>query len=322
MTMLKLPTPSTAHLAPKLNTTIYEPAEDSYLLLDTLSSASETTFLRHRFPRHAPAPLALEVGTGSGVVIAFLTAHAHAILHRPILSLGIDVNLEACVGTQQTVDVAVSASVSASQNGQSLSRTGTTPPGTGTTGTYLSSLCSDLTAALLPHSIDILMFNPPYVPSESLPALPSAPIPSPSLSLPPATATPSLTKAQLAQSRFERESHLLSLTYAGGAAGMETTERLLAQLPEVLSARGVAYVLLCAQNRPAEVVERLRRGEYWAGGGGGGGGGDEEGERERQWRAEVVGETGGKGGWERLVVVRIWRGDGEQRDRDVRDEGA
>src|SRR5688572_15526847 len=99
-----LPTPDTSHVPANL---VYEPSEDSYLILDTLSSESERAFLRQRFPTRTnlsspadrssssprevavggapggerpdvttPAPLALEVGTGSGVVSAFLAAHA------------------------------------------------------------------------------------------------------------------------------------------------------------------------------------------------------------------------------------------------------
>ena len=45
-----LPTPSTSHVN---YNRIYEPAEDSFLLLDTLASPSETTFLRIRFPPNA-----------------------------------------------------------------------------------------------------------------------------------------------------------------------------------------------------------------------------------------------------------------------------
>ena len=77
---------------------------------------------------------------------------------------------------------------------------------------------------------------------------------------------------------------------------MEITNRLLEQIPDILSQRGVAYVLLCAQNRPDEVRQRVIN---WPG-------------RQGcwQWRCDVVGESGGKGGWERLVVVRIWRDHG------------
>ena len=49
-------------------------------------------------------------------------------------------------------------------------------------------------------------------------------------------------------------------------------------------------MLLCAGNRPEEVKERIRG---WAGGG--------------RWRAETVGTSGRRAGWERLQIVRIWR---------------
>ena len=67
---------------------------------------------------------------------------------------------------------------------------------------------------------------------------------------------------------------------------METTGRLLDGLPRVLSDRGCAYVLLCAQNRPEEVKERVRRGG---------------------WEVETVGSSGMKAGWEKLQIIRIWR---------------
>lgn len=76
---------------------------------------------------------------------------------------------------------------------------------------------------------------------------------------------------------------------------MQVTNKLLAQLPEILCPRrGVAYVLLCQQNRPEEVVRRIREGEW-------------DGLGEGRWAVEIVGRSGKVGGWERLVVLRIWR---------------
>jgi release factor glutamine methyltransferase len=73
-----LPTPSTSHIS--FFNTIYEPAEDSFLLLDTLSNETESAWLKDRFPQQTSSPLVIEIGTGSGVVIAFLAANARAIL--------------------------------------------------------------------------------------------------------------------------------------------------------------------------------------------------------------------------------------------------
>lgn len=260
-----LPTPSTSHVP---FDRIYEPAEDSYLLLDTLSSAPEHAFLSTHFPPPSPAPLVLEVGTGSGVVLAFLTAHAHPIFGRAdILSLGIDINVHASLATQHTVAIAAAAQRDAGER---------------RTGTYLGNGVGDLTAPVRARSVDVLVFNPPYVPTPELPAVPVAP------GAGGAGADGAVVLGRDAQ--YELDSRLLELSYAGGVDGMEVTERLLGELPRVLSARGVAYVLLCAQNKPEAVMEGVR--------------GWEEGGR---WSAEVVGRSGKVGGWEKLVIVRIWR---------------
>ena len=141
------------------------------------------------------------------------------------------------------------------------------------TGLFTDMVLSDLTTSIREGSVDVLIFNPPYVPTETLPKLP-----------------PADEEMWQRKPQFERESQLLALAYAGGEDGMETTDRLLRGLEEVLSKRGVAYVLFCKRNRPDEVMRRLKEGKYGV-----------------RWKVEIVGESGGKGGWERLVVLRIWR---------------
>ncbi|QSS61391.1 methyltransferase [Histoplasma capsulatum] len=268
-----LPTPSTSHVS---FDTIYEPAEDSYLFLDTLSSAAETAWLTQKFnasntslkpgsSTNSPQPLVVEVGTGSGVVLAFVAANADIIFgRRDILTLGTDVNSNACSATRQTVCLAIT-DVQKRGLGNPVAGPSTVRP------KFLSSLTADLCTPLRPGSVDVLIFNPPYVPTSELPDIPSSDMGN--ISLP----------------QFERESHLLSLSYAGGELGMETTNRLLNSIPEVLDpVRGVAYVLLCAQNKPDEVKARI---VSWGSG----------------WTAETVGRSGVKAGWERLVILRIWR---------------
>lgn len=248
-----LPTPSTSHVAFER---IYEPAEDSYLLLDTLSSENEKLFLQTRFGvvSHSPSPLVLEVGTGSGVVLSFLNAHAQVILGRTdVLTIGIDINRFACKATEQTVLVAQQEQIA-----QNLSH-----------GFYVGSVLGDLTSSLKVGEVDILVFNPPYVPSSDLPSLPPENSPD--------------------QTSSEDDSRLLALSYAGGVDGMETTERLLTRLPEILSQqRGCAYILLCAQNKPDKVKEEIKL--LGAG-----------------WAVETVGTSGKTGGWEKLQIVRVWR---------------
>ncbi|KAI1466621.1 uncharacterized protein F4812DRAFT_451592 [Daldinia caldariorum] len=247
-----LPTPDTSHVAYER---VYEPAEDSFLLLDTLSSASETAFLQARFGGEGGyVPLVVEVGPGSGVVVAFVNAQAQALFgSRNILTAAVDVNAYACQATGET------ARKAALENAA-------------THGTFVGAFQGDLVAPVRERLVDVLVFNPPYVPTPALPKLPGhADRP---LGL---DAKPS----------FDDDSYLLELSYAGGRDGMETTDRLIESLPRVLSSRGCAYVLLCAQNKPEEVKQRiLGFGEAW--------------------KVATVGSSGKQAGWEKLQIIRIW----------------
>ncbi|KAK3939130.1 methyltransferase domain-containing protein [Diplogelasinospora grovesii] len=247
-----LPTPDTSHVP---YARVYEPAEDSFLMLDTLGSASEKAFLHMRFaPQNSKmSPLVLEVGSGSGVVIAFLAAYAETIFGtRHVLTCAVDVNKFACTATTETVKRSV--------EGQDMELGSLTE-----TAMFLGAVQGDLASCVRQGVVDVLVFNPPYVPTEEMPA------------------------AEPVQTAFEEDSRLLELAYAGGKDGMETTDRLLEALPDLLSDRGLAYLLLCAGNKPEDVKERIRTLD----------GGP--------WRAETVGESGRQAGWEKLQIIRIWR---------------
>ncbi|KAI1200548.1 methyltransferase domain-containing protein [Nemania serpens] len=276
-----LPTPDTSHVPYER---VYEPAEDSFLLLDVLSSPSETAFLQTRFQPPASTtttptptrhgPLVIEIGPGSGVVIAFLAAHASTLFGtRAVVTGAVDLNAHACAATAETVRRAVAGH-----------------PGTASAA-FLGAVQGDLVAPLRDRSVDVLVFNPPYVPTAELPSRRRRrPSSSPSSSSSPGGRAAGKRDGDGVSDSFEEDSYLLALSYAGGRDGMETTDRLLDSLPRVLSDRGCAYVLLCAQNKPAEVKERVRR----LGDGG--------------WEVETVGSSGKKAGWEKLQVIRIWRG--------------
>ncbi|KAK1240887.1 hypothetical protein MKX07_006320 [Trichoderma sp. CBMAI-0711] len=285
-----LPTPDTSHVPYER---VYEPAEDSFLLLDTLSSPSETQFLHETFsptssssssssssspPSKAGIPFVVEVGTGSGVVLAFITAHAKAIFGtNQVLTAGVDMNAFACRATVTTVAKAQADALAeaAGTNSGNSSDYGKQVPH----GMYLGSVMGDLTAPLKPNSVDVLVFNPPYVPTSEMPNRPDT-----------FKEDFPFSSSSSNKTSFDDDSYLLALSYAGGADGMETTDRLIAGLHEVLSPRGCAYVLLCAQNKPELVKERIRRMEGGV------------------WRAETVGSSGKTAGWEKLQIVRIWRG--------------
>jgi release factor glutamine methyltransferase len=218
----------------------------------------------------------VELGPGSGVIIAFLTAHAHTIFGTDILSLSIDVNPLACLATRTTVGKALDETNPPSLETSNGSNTVPVQEPAKNNSIYLSSFQADLTTPILHDQVDILIFNPPYVPTESVPSFPPR-------------ATASETSLTNTKPTFDESSHLLSLSYAGGQDGMEVTNRVLAQIPETLSQRGVAYILFCRGNKPEEVKAGVRA---WEGG----------------WCAETVGNSGKTAGWERLEIVRIWRG--------------
>lgn len=243
-----LPTPSTSHVP---FDRVYEPAEDSFLLLDTLSAPGETQFLTQRFHQSA-APAVVEVGSGSGVVLAFVVRHAATILGRTdALALAVDISQFACRATCDTVHAA-------------------RDPGA---AVFLDAVNADLGHALRRGSVDVLIFNPPYVPTQALPD----------------RAKHDDYNRLSGHTTFEQDSYLLELAYAGGVDGMETTDRLLDQLPDLLHpARGVAYILLCAQNKPLQVQQRVRS---WG----------------PAWAAELVGSSGKQAGWEKLQILRISR---------------
>jgi release factor glutamine methyltransferase len=250
-----LATPNTAHVN---FDRVYEPAEDSFLLLDVLSSSQETLFLRNRLvdADHVEPILAVEAGTGSGVVLAFLTAHAGHIFGQkhPVLTLGTDVNEYACVAAKQTVQSALQEELS--------KRTAS--------AAFLDTVQGDLVSSLRDSSVDVLVFNPPYVPTEESPS-----------------SIQQGLQSETSKSAYERDSALLSLSYAGGPNGMETTHRLLKDLSRILTPyRGIAYILLCAQNKPIEVANLVRS---WGNG----------------WSASSAGER--KAGWENLMVMRVWQ---------------
>ncbi|CAK7225627.1 S-adenosylmethionine-dependent methyltransferase [Sporothrix bragantina] len=260
-----LPTPDTSHVP---YSRVYEPAEDSFLMLDTLALPAETAFLTQRFgdARTAP-PLVVEIGSGSGVVLAFVAAQA-VHLFGPSgypLALAVDVNEFACAATRETAKRAIAEETTDAKTRKDYKQD--------STGKFLGSMRADLMSALRPGQVDVLLFNPPYVPTPTLPAN---------------------ENTAAANDDFARDSHLLELAYAGGHDGMETTDRLLEALPEVLSARGCAYILLCAQNRPEAVKERIRAWPCAE-------------DETASWHAETVGSSGKQAGWEKLQIVRIWR---------------
>lgn len=188
-----LPTPDVA-----ADDRVYEPAEDSFLLLDCFEENLAKLQLEFK------NPVVCEIGSGSGVVTAFLKMHVFPLAFY----LATDLNPTACSTIIATI-----------QKNEPNEKEG-----------LVTALQMSLASGIRHRSIDILVFNPPYVPAEDVPDVPKA----------------------------EDDYTWLDLALLGGPDGMVVTWQLLDRLDEHLSFDGVAYILFCARNKPDEVAEIMR----------------------------------------------------------------
>ncbi|KAJ1812164.1 HemK methyltransferase member 2 [Coemansia sp. RSA 2599] len=126
-----IPTPDTSHLRDAKYASVYEPAEDTYLLLDALEND------RAELQRLQPT-ICVEIGSGSGCVSAFL---GQVLDPSAALVLSTDINPAATEATRQTAARTPSAAV-------------------------FEQCRTRFVQALVPRlcgNIDLLLFNPPYV---------------------------------------------------------------------------------------------------------------------------------------------------------------
>lgn len=183
--------PDLSHLRSADYARVYEPSDDTYLLCDALSA--DAAEIRRRRPA-----VCVEVGSGSGCVIA----HLGSLLPRGSAALlATDVNPHAAAATVAT----------GAANGQPV-----------------AAARMDLLGALRPGSVDVLVFNPPYVPTSA---------------------------DELAEAEAGRD---IAAAWAGGPRGRVVLDRLLPTLGEALSPRGVFYLLGVAENAPDEIARALR----------------------------------------------------------------
>ncbi|KAI0067954.1 S-adenosyl-L-methionine-dependent methyltransferase [Artomyces pyxidatus] len=189
-----IPTPDLSHLTRTDYEHVYEPAEDTFLLLDALEEDAQT--LRDSKPH-----ICLEIGSGSGCVSSFLGA---ILGPSNTLYLSTDINPHASRCTFLTGE----------KNKIPLNP-------------ITASLTQPL-ARRLSNAVDILLFNPPYVPT------------------------------------FEEEAaeaqHGAGLqgSWAGGSDGMRVTDVLLRQVKNLLSPNGRFYLVAVKQNNIPDIQKRMR----------------------------------------------------------------
>jgi release factor glutamine methyltransferase len=194
----KKPTPDYSHVTdlhdPRFNGKVYPPEADSFLFLDALDLDAD-------FINSVVAPTTvLEIGVGSGIVA---THCCRLILRTACCCFGVDLSriaLEATALTWQKTAAAAAARP------------------------FLNLLQSSGVDAIRPSSIDLILFNPPYVP----------------------TSTEEMLAAQNGAITANDE---LPAAWAGGIAGREVCDRILRRLPTTLSyPHGVAYVVALKEN--------------------------------------------------------------------------
>ena len=161
---------------------VYEPSEDTFLLLDALFA--DRAALR-------TSRVIVEIGPGSGVVATYLAK----LTQNKVLA--VDVNAAACDLTRRTAEA---------------------------NNERVDVIRGDLCSSLRSRSVDALVFNPPYVPTDD----------------------------------EEVGGAGIEASWAGGLRGRRVLDRLLPHVARVLAPAGRFYVVCVAENDPASIVSYLR----------------------------------------------------------------
>lgn len=174
----------------KLQNNVYEPAEDTFLLLDALEKDLEDIIQKTN--------VCLEIGCGSGVVSAAL---ANAFKSKPIIVITTDINPFACELTRITAK-------------KHLVQT--------TSVEVINCNLANPILDRLENLVDLIIFNPPYVPTDN--------------------------KSE----NFNSNDNLTSISkaWAGGCDGNEVTFKYLRNVVTKLLTKptGVAYLVAIKQN--------------------------------------------------------------------------
>ncbi|CAO1628759.1 unnamed protein product [Sympodiomycopsis kandeliae] len=200
-----IPTPSLKHLTKEDYRNVYEPAEDTFILLDALEEDQHVL-------KSSPKPrIVCEIGPGSGCVSAFISS---ILGSSEAIYLSTDINP---IATECTL------------------RTGKA------NNTTLEPIVASLLSPLITRSkgrIDLLLFNPPYVPT---------------------------TEQEEKDAQADAD---IQGSWAGGSLGINLIEKLFTDLDglqigtgieSMLSPGGSFYFVAIKQNDPHSLVQRLEQ---------------------------------------------------------------
>lgn len=170
--------------------TVYEPAEDSFCMLDALENDLGAW-------KMMKSVLCLEIGSGSGVVITSLARELNKYTHGYYVA--IDINPNACKSTKATGKIN-SVDINVAQ--------------------------MDLLNNIRYNEMfDIILFNPPYVVTDS---------------------------------KEVTDSRLISRAWAGGKNGREVMEKVFPHIPKLLSSNGIFYLVVIKENDPNYIIELFK----------------------------------------------------------------
>lgn len=190
----RMETPHIDHITTQDYEHVYEPAEDSFLLLDALEA--DLDFIENELRPN----VCLEIGPGSGIIITALSKKL-----RDSLCIACDINPHACRVTKQT----------SSKN-----------------ETQVDCIQGNLVDAFKSKVVDLLVFNPPYVVTSD---------------------------EELKSPDDFGECTVTNLvhSWAGGVNGRRIIDIIISKLDEILSLKGVFYLLILRENKPEEIMEQL-----------------------------------------------------------------
>lgn len=208
---------------------VYPPEADSFMFLDALDKDAD--FIR----RHIAPITVLEIGVGSGIVA---THCCRNILGETggaacCCCFAVDISRIALEATSLTwsktpmaaYDAEHSTGIASSADGKKQQ-----PP-----YQALSLLHTSGIDAIRGNTIDLLLFNPPYVP----------------------TSTEEMLQAQAGAVGATDE---LPAAWAGGIAGREVCDRILKRVPVALCyPRGVAYIVALKENDVAGMLKQINQ---------------------------------------------------------------
>ncbi|GMH39659.1 hypothetical protein BSKO_07557 [Bryopsis sp. KO-2023] len=170
---------------------VYPPSDDSFALVDALAE--------HLVNRTTPTSLCLEIGCGSGFVVTSLALMLKSLEVFPHI-IATDINPAAGLSTATTLS---------NHNVKSV-----------------DVVLMDLVGGFAQRwfgKVDILLFNPPYVP------------------------TP----------HEEVGRNGIARAWAGGAHGREVIDRLLPLISKLLAPGGDMFMVTVAENRPEGIVKEM-----------------------------------------------------------------